>query len=165
MKFTPYAAFGTVVIFCEAQPGDTRIVELGVDGLVTSGWYFYTKGAAHVTVIETGEKLEDRTPGWLNYEHPDARASSTGKIELSFSQETNWLCIPHMHNPVGLPTLSSLILEEGQKTELENGTNIFLVRGMVEINTKIFTGPCQIRVRSGDSTADCLKTAYGLIFK
>ena len=164
MKMTPYAAFGTAVFLVEADIGDERIVELGVDGLVTSGYYFYTKGVANVEVIETGEKLEDRTPGWLNYEHPEASANSTGNLKLTFPVETEWLCIPHKHNKNGLPNLKSLVVQVGENTTLENGTNIFLVRGMLEINTKVFTGPCQIRVRSGDSVANCLKTSYGLIF-
>ena len=165
MKMTPYAAFGIAVFVVETDIGDERIVELGVDGLVTSGYYFYTKGVANVTVVETGEQLEDRIPGWLNYEHPDSSASSTGNIKLSFPVETEWLCIPHKHNKRGLPNLKSLVMKTGESSELVNGTNLYLVRGMLEINTKLFTGPCQIRVRSGDCVANCLKTGYALIFE
>jgi hypothetical protein len=164
MKFKPYAAFGSAVILCEAEIGDSRIVELGDNGLVTSGYYYYTNGAVKVKVIETGEKLEDRTPGWLNYEHPDASASTTGNLELTFDEPTEWLCIPHKHNKNGLPNLKSLVLQAGESATLENNTNMYLVRGQLEINTKLFVGPCQIRVRSGDSVANCFKTSYGLIF-
>ena len=52
MKMKPYAAFGYTVFVVEADVGDERVVELGVDGLVTSGYYFYTKGLAKVKVIE-----------------------------------------------------------------------------------------------------------------
>ena len=164
MKFKPYAAFGTVVIICEAEVGDSRVVELGENGLVTSGYYYYTAGVAKVKVIETGEQLEDRTPGWLNYEHPDASASSTGNLELTFDEPTEWLCIPHKHNKKGLPNLKSLVVETGESVTLKINTNLYLVRGMLEVNTKLFVGPCQIRVRSGDSVANCLKTSYALIF-
>jgi len=164
MKHTPYAAFGTVVILVQAETTDNRIVKLGDDGLVTSGWYFYTKGRTNVKVVETGEQLEDRTPGWLNAEHTTANASSTGHLELTFPEETEWLCIPHVHNAGGLPTLKSLVVKPGDTPELPNNSNIFLVRGKLEVNTKIFTGPCQIRVRSGDTTADVIEDAYGLFF-
>lgn len=166
MKMKAYAAFGHVVFLVEADVGDERVVELGVDGLVTSGYYFYTKGLAKVEVIETNEKLEDRTPGWLNYEHPNSRASSTGNLLLSFPVETEWVCISHKHNKNGLPNLSSLVLKSGEKTNFTNGTNFWLARGQLEINTKIFTGPCQVRVRSGDVEVQALdKDCYGLFFK
>lgn len=165
MKITPLAAFGYAIFRVEANVGDSRVVELGVDGLVTSGYYFYTKGRAEVEVSETGEKLEDRTTGWLNLEHPDARASTTdGNLLLTFPVETEWYCIPHKHNKKGLPTLTAVIINEGGSHEFEKGTNFYLCRGTLEINTKIFTGPCQIRVRSGDSTAEASKDCYGLIF-
>jgi hypothetical protein len=164
MKMTPHAAFGTTVFQVQMDIGDERVVELGDNGLVTSGYYFYTKGLAKVKVIETDEELEDRTPGWLNYEHPESSANSSGNLLLTFPVETEWLCVPHRHNPNGLPNLKSLVLQSGENIELKNGTNLFLVRGALQINMKTFTGPCQIRVRSGDSVADCLETSYGMIF-
>lgn len=164
MKYTPYAAFGKIVILVQADVGDTRIVKLGIDGLVTSGYYFYIKGCAKVNVIETNEHLEDRPAGWLNLEHPDSSAKNDGHIKLTFPVETEWLCIPHMHNKKGLPTLKSVIVKTGETAELENGTDLFLGRGTLEINSKLFIGPCQIRIRSGNVAAKCLKNSYGLIF-
>jgi hypothetical protein len=165
MKMKPYAAFSYAVIHVRCDAGDERVVELGVDGLITSGYYFYTKGLAKVKVIETNEELQDRIPGWLNYEHPDAKANSTGNLLLSFPVETEWVCISHKHNKNGLPTLSSLVLKSGEKTNFINNTNFWLARGQFEINTKIFTGPCQVRVRSGDVEVQALdKDCYGLFF-
>jgi hypothetical protein len=163
MKFTPHAAFGYTVIHCLFEPGDTREVVLGDDGLVTSGLYYYTHGAAKVSVKETSEQLADRTAGWLNSEHPDAHASTTGTLVLSFEEPTEWICIPHRHNPLGLPSVTPVCFDAGKNITLTSGTDLFLAKGSLEINTKVFVGPCQIRVRSGESIANGLEKVYGLI--
>jgi len=167
MRFKPHAAFGYTVIHSKAEPGDTREVPLGEDGLVTSGYYFYTKGAAKVKVKETGEQLDDRTAGWLNSENAHAHASSTGTLQLSFNEYTEWLCIPIKYNKDGLPNLKSWSLEANDTQPVSNKTDLFLVEGTVQINNKTFTGPCQIRVRSGDVEVLNLteNKCHGLIFK
>ena len=144
----------------------TRVVPLGANGLVKSGWYFYTHGVAKVHVLETGEQLEDRTPGWLNAEHAGANASSGGHLQLNFPVPTEWLCIPHQYNKDGLPTLASMIFKPGIKSVLENGTNLFLVRGTLIVNGKEFNGPTQIRIRSGDAEVTPMnnKPCYGVKF-
>jgi hypothetical protein len=159
MKFTPHAAFGKVVILAQTKAGDTRVVPIGQNGLVKTGWYYYTHGVAKVHVIETGEQLDDRTPGWLNAEHASASASTSGNLQLNFPVETEWLCIPHAYNKKGLPSLASIIVEPGKTKVLENGSDIFLVRGKLNIKGKIFTGPTQIRIRSGDVEASVEGTA------
>jgi hypothetical protein len=166
MKFTPYAAFGKVVILAQTNAGDTRVVPLGDNGLVRTGWYYYTDGVAKVHVIETGEQLEDRTPGWLNSEHAGASATTSGNLQLNFPVKTEWLCIPHQYNKDGLPTLESAIFKPGTVSVIPNNTDIFLVRGNLKVNEKVFTGPCQIRVRSGDVTASPADdaTCYGVKF-
>jgi hypothetical protein len=167
MKYKPCPAFGTIVILVNATAGCTREVVIADNGLVTSGYYYYTDGVAKVKVVETDEELEDRTPGWLNVEHAGAHASSNGHLELTFPVDTEWLCIPHVYNKRnGLPNLSSIIIESGQSLELKQGSNFFLVRGQIEINTKEFTGPTQIRIRSGDAlaTSTYSNTSYGLLF-
>jgi hypothetical protein len=166
MKFTPFAAFGKVVILAQTNAGDTRVVPIGENGLVKTGWYYYTNGVAKVHVIETGEQLEDRTPGWLNAEHAGASASTSGNLQLNFPVPTEWLCIPHQYNKEGLPTLESVIYEPGVKYTIDNNSNIFLVRGLLKVNGKVFTGPCQIRVRSGDAEAETNdnNACYGVKF-
>lgn len=153
MKFTPHAAFGKVVIVAQTNAGDTRVVPLGQNGLVKSGYYYYTAGIAKVHVIETGEQLEDRTPGWLNVEHAGASASSKGNLQLNFPVPTEWLCIPHQYNKDGLPSLESLIIRPGVPKTIENNSDIFLVRGKLNISGKTFVGPCQVRIRSGEVVA------------
>jgi hypothetical protein len=166
MKFTPHAAFGKVVIVAQTNAGDTRVVPLGQNGLVKSGYYYYTNGVAKVHVIETGEQLDDRTPGWLNVEHAGASASTRGNLQLNFPVPTEWLCIPHQYNKDGLPNLKSFIVPPKTSEVIENNSDLFLVRGRLNISGKTFVGPCQIRVRSGDVLAEAQgnEVCYALKF-
>lgn len=166
MKFTPFAAFGKVVILAQTKPGDTRVVPIGADGLVKTGWYYYTHGCAKVHVLETGEQLDDRNPGWLNSEHAGASASTAGNLQLNFPVATEWLCIPHQYNKEGLPTLASVIFYPGETKEIKNNTDIFLVRGRLSIKGKMFVGPTQIRIRSGEVEATVIgdNVCYGVEF-
>jgi hypothetical protein len=166
MKFTPHAAFGKVVIVAQTNENDTRVVPIGQNGLVKSGYYYYTHGIAKVHVIETGEQLEDRTPGWLNVEHAGASASTKGNLQLNFPVPTEWLCIPHQYNKDGLPNLRSMIFKAGKPEPIENNSDIFLVRGSLNVNGRVFVGPCQIRIRSGDTAGESVgnNTCFGLRF-
>jgi len=172
-KYKPYAAFGSAFIKCNVDKGDTRNVDLGEDGLVTSGYYFYTDGISQLKVKDTGEVLEDRTPGWLNVEHGDAyaktiaKSGSAGTLEVSYPVDTEWFCISHKVNQDGLPNLSSVFVEPNGSYNLPNGTNMFLARGELVVKDKTFVGPCQIRVRSGDTVAQnkSTTTSYALLVK
>ena len=166
MKFTPHAAFGKVVILAQTNAGDTRVVPIAENGLVKTGWYYYTHGCAKVHVIETGEQLADRNPGWLNSEHNGANASTGGNLQLNFPVPTEWLCIPHQYNKDGLPTLESFIVDVGTTRIIKNNSDIFLVRGTLSIKGKDFIGPTQIRIRSGDvdATVKGDQSCYGVRF-
>lgn len=146
--YKPYAAFGTAFIKCNVPAGESREVKLGIDGLVTSGYYFYTHGEATCEVKETGEQLENRTAGWLNLDHKNSGASTAGTLILTPIVDTEWFCISRIFNARGLPTLTSLIFEPGEIKDLPNGTDLFLARGQLIVNSKQFEGPCQIRIRS-----------------
>ena len=60
--------------------------------------------------------------------------------------------------------MTSLLVEEGQSENFENGSNIFLVDGQLSIGEKTFTGPTQIRVRKGDVVATALNRVLALRF-
>jgi hypothetical protein len=164
MNITPLATFGYVAFLVDAEANETRDVTLTDRGFSSSGYYFYVKGRSAVNVVETGQVLEDRTAGWLNLERVDGRADSTGTAHVVFLEDTQWLCIPHVRNPGGLPDLSSLVLDDGATHILTQGTDLYLVRGTLVIGDNTFVGPRQIRVRSGDVAATSQGTSYSLRF-
>ena len=165
MNTVPKSAFGYTVFLVDTVAGEERDVNLTDNGYAASGHYFYTKGRMRNQVIETGEQLEDRIAGWLNTENPNKNASSSGTVRAEFVEDSQWLCIPRKFNNDNLPNLSSLILPAGETQVLENGTNLYLVRGQLDINGRIFNGPAQIRVRSDNVTVTSIgDTAYSLKF-
>ena len=88
------------------------------------------------------------------------------RSQLNFPVPTEWLCIPHQYNKSGLPTLESIIFKPGEITAISNNSDIFLVRGKLNIKGKTFIGPAQIRIRSGDVevAVDGDQTCYGVKF-
>jgi len=170
MKFKAYPIFGCAMVVANAEAGEKRETKLGDDGLVTSGYYFVTKGCIKTTVKETGQTLGDRAAGWLNIEQVPpvgTNAAANLTLQLSFEEETEWVCIAYKYNKSGLPDLESFIIEPGDTKEFANDSNLFLVRGQLKIKSKTFTGPCTIRIRSGDSIATSTsdEKSYGLIVK
>lgn len=168
MKTKPIAAFGTVVFLCDAEANETRNYVLSSDGSYQTGHYYYVSGLARNTVIETGEVIPDRTPGWLNLEHPGTGSSTPGTVKIEYLEDTQWLCIPHIHNPQGLSVVTKLIVDPGTTSNIAQGSNLLLVRGKLLINNRLFTGPTQIRVRSGDviasPPANAVEPSYCLFF-
>jgi hypothetical protein len=159
----PYAAFGHVVFLCTADAGSKIVTPLTKDGAYAAGLYYIISGRSEVTVVETGERLQDRTAGWLNSEK-NSIAATTGNIQCLYPEETRWVCVPYVSNPKGVPSVTSLLVEEGQSENFENGSNIFLVDGQLSIGEKTFTGPTQIRVRKGDVVATALNRVLALRF-
>ena len=165
-QYTPYAAFGTAFIHCKTTAGDTREVKLGDNGFVLSGYYFYTDGEVECVVKDTGEKLENRKAGWLNIENTQNGAKGSGTLLVTPLVDSEWFCIGRdLNKSRGLPNLQSVILQSGEQTMLPKDTNFFLAKGVIMAGTKNFVGPCQVRVRTADTTIknDTQNTVYGLI--
>ena len=162
MIIKPIAIFGNVGFLCQASPNETRKVSLGSDGLVTYGLYYIVKGRAVNYVEETGEVVSDRDAGWLSLEHSDAGASTAGTLISTYVEETEWVCIHRDKNPRGLANYSSLVVEVGETIRLANNSNIFLVRGKLRIGDQEFTGPKQVRIRSGDVQGQVIEKIYAL---
>jgi len=164
METRVLAAFGYVATLCTTEPGETRTVQLDEEGYSASGHYYYVDGYVTSIVQGTDQQLQDRAAGWLNSEHNDP-GTSNGKVDNTFPQGAQWLCIAKRYNQTqGLPNLASLVLEDQSTETLTNGTNLYLVRGVLVVGTKTFTGPAQIRVRSGDVTATSQGKSYSLRF-
>jgi hypothetical protein len=165
MRVIPKSAFGYVVTVVDLDAGEKRVVSSNENGFTSSGNYFFTKGEIKVHVEETGEVLQNRSAGWLNTEHTDAGAKTAGSFEFESIEDAQWLCIPLHLNDNKLPNLSSLVLTAQETATLDNGTNLYLVRGSLAVNGKTFVGPTQIRIRSGTSTVTGLDdTNYSLKF-
>jgi hypothetical protein len=165
MIVTPKAAFGYVLNLCTTEPGETRTVQLDETGKAASGHYFYVDGRVISTVQDTGEQLEDRVAGWLSCEHDNRASSPNGVLNNSFPEGAQWVCIARVSNQTrGLPDVASLVLEDQDTETLTQGTDLYLVRGVLIVGSKTFTGPTQIRVRSGDVAATSQGKSYSLRF-
>lgn len=166
MKITPIAAHGYVAFACTADPGDERLLKTAADGSYQKGIYYYTKGLARNTVIETGQVLPDRVPNWLNTEQPPGTGSDReGTIKVEYIEPTEWVCIPHEYNINGIPAAKSVWLEFGAKPLFRKGANYLLCRGSLTIAGKKLTAPAQIRVRSGDVSPEILEESFLLLIK
>jgi hypothetical protein len=164
MIVTPKAAFGYVLNLCTAEPGEIRTNQTTEQGLAISGHYFYVDGYAALKMQDSGERLQDRTAGWLSCEHNDpGTANST--VVSEYPQGAQWVCVSRAANQKKeLPDLASLVLEDQATELLTQGTDLYLVRGTLVVGSKTFTGPTQIRVRSGDVTATSQGKSYSLRF-
>lgn len=166
MKTKPISAFGYVAFACSAEPGETRSLETASDGSYQKGIYYYTKGLARNTVVETGQVLPDRVADWLNTEQPPGTSSDTkGTIKVEYIEPTEWICIPNEYNRSGIPTTKSLRLEVGATPLFKKGSDYLLCRGSLTIDGKKFTAPTQIRVRSGDVSPEILEESFLLLFE
>lgn len=165
MRAKPVAVFGVIGFMCDVVQNERRATKLTKEGMAESGYYFFTKGRAVNTVKETGEVFE-RQAGWFNFEHPGQGASVlTGTpltIDIDYSEPTEWLCLPLDQNRNGFPDFEAVILQPNQQLTLINGSNLFLARGQLSINNKVFNGPYQIRVRNGDVIATSIDETYSL---
>ena len=168
----PLVAFGNRVFLCTAEANETTnptdiSYKIGSNGLYQGGVFFYTKGIVKYTVLETGEQIPDRTAGWLSTEHQDSSVAATatsGTFAGLLVESSEWLCIPKAQNPQGISSVTSLVLEATALHNFFEGSNIYLVRGTLSIKGKLFVGPCEIRVRSGNVIAESMDKTYSLIF-
>jgi hypothetical protein len=164
MQTRVLAAFGYVATLCTVEPGESRTVQLDEEGYAASGHYYYVDGYVVTRMQGSGQPLENRTAGWLNSEHNDPGTGSA-KADNEFPEGAQWLCISKRNNTLkGLPNLASLVLEDQSVETLTQGTNLYLVRGVLTVGAKTVTGPTQMRVRSGDVQATSQGKSYSLRF-
>ncbi len=164
MNAVPYAAFGHVVFLCDSEADRTIDLQLDDDGAYSAGLYYIISGKVEATVLQTGERLPDRTAGWLNTEN-NSPAQGAGTLQGYFTEYTRWVCVPYIANPRGVASVSSFVIEPGATADLVNGSNIFIVDGECTIAGKTFTGPTQIRVRNGDRVATAVNKVLALRFE
>lgn len=161
----PVAAFGYVVFLASLVDGEVHTVNItSADGVYTNGYYYYYEGLAKFHSVDTNTDLPDRTVGWLNKEHTDAGTTAPGTITITAVGDTAWVCIPLTHNVSLPPSLINLELTEGNTGTFLQGSDLFLVKGAVTVASRTFTGPAQIRVRSGDVSYTATEPSYLLKF-
>jgi hypothetical protein len=147
----PVAAFGYVVFLASLVDGEVHTVNItSRDGAYTNGYYYYYEGLAKFHSVDTNTDLPDRTIGWLNKEHSDAGTAAPGTVSITAVGDTSWVCIPLTHNVSLPPSLTSLTLSSSDTGTFAQGSDLFLVKGSVTVAGRVFVGPAQIRVRSGD---------------
>ena len=158
-----FAAFGTVVFNVTLTPGERWVVDLrATEGNYLGGIYYFVQGTCKCSVEETGEVLPDRGPGYLNIERPDGKPRTVGKVLMDAQDAVEWICVPKLGLRNKMP--ASLTPHELSAPTDFGNTNLFLAKGKVTIGAKQFTGPAQIRVRSGSATLTPEGTAYLLEF-
>lgn len=158
-------AFGTRTVLVNVEANETPADFIfSNDGRYNDALTFYTKGCVSIKILETNEQLPDRLPGWLNSPNQPIKANTGGTAQMTFPEASEWLCIPKVLNKNTLPDVSSLALNIDEQVVLVNNSNIYLVRGVITLNDKTYTGPCHIRLRSGDATATSVDKSYSLIF-
>lgn len=160
----PLLTFGYGAYLVTAHADTTYEFDLDDKGAYAPGIYYYLSGRSQITIKSTGEKLLERTAGWLNTEHTDYASVGNEKATNYFPKETKWICIPHKINPNGLPNVSKLIIPAGTTQTILNGSNILICEGKLISNNIIFTGPSRFRSRDGDVSVSAITDVYALIF-
>ena len=163
MRFKPYSAFGWVVFHAAADAGEQRVLQLGEHGR-HPGYYFMLKGRSQNVDAATGARCPDRVAGMLNLE-AGPLLGAAGALQVTFAEDSEWLCIPENHNGGRLPDIASMLLPASARQAVAQGANLFLAKGEATIAGKPFSGPCQIRVRSGDAELAALTECYLLEFR
>ena len=165
MKIKALASFGYAAFAVQFNAGESKEITVDSAGLYATGIYFFVSGLCEVTVRDTGQRLADRTPGWLSVERTsDGAPAGDQVLTCYFPQDTIWICLPKVANPGGLPDISSVVMPPGSTRVLLNNSNMLLCAGTLKKDTTELTGPCQIRVRSGDTAVTAETDVYALKF-
>jgi hypothetical protein len=160
MKMVPHGVFGHLVFLYTADAGDTAIVQRPTVESFNDGFmYFYSGKMVY----------EPNTVSWLATEQLPGDLvgnGGTNDITVTYTEASEWLCVPKKANTTiamaANPIAVNMTLNETRL--LSNNTNLYLVKGVLSINGKNFTGPYQIRVRSGDVTATATSAVSAINF-
>ena len=160
----PLLTFGHNAFLVTALAHTTHEFDLDDKGAYEPGIYYYLSGRGQITIKSTGEKLLERTPGWLSTEHTDYASVGNEKATNYFFEESKWICIPHRTNPQGLPNVSKLIIKAGTTETILNGSNILICEGELRSNDTTYPVPSRLRPRQGDISVSAVTDVYALIF-
>lgn len=160
----PLLTFGYNAFLVTAPAGTTHEFDLDDKGAYAPGMYYHLSGRGQITVKSTGEKLLERTAGWLSTEHTDYASIGNEKAINYFPEESKWICIPHRINKNGLPNVSKLIIRAGTTETMPNGSNILICEGELVSNNITYPVPSRLRPRQGNISVSAITDVYALIF-
>lgn len=167
-KKTCYA-FGYIATRNSFTAGETLTFEPIYENVFTVGAEFqrtyiwlYTKGTDTLINVDSGETIV-RTAGDCTLTTP----YPIGSWRTTLPEDIELWCFS-VYTPStmarGLPNVEVFRLAKDQEVELPQGTKLFLATGVLQIDTKYFSIPSQIELKSGAKTVRALSDVYGFIF-
>lgn len=156
MEMRPYRAFGLVFIVNTRQAGEKyRVVIKNPDCTI-----FCAEGFETCVNSDTGEVMPAYEAGWF---HAPDRNYVKGNFDLVVMHPSLVYCYdPKLNNGVQ-QEFDPVDVAAGDQLTLTQGAKFLLCSGTLEVDGRIFTAPCRIRVDSGDKQVTAVTRALGLV--
>jgi len=122
----------------------------------------HTKGTVTFENIKTGEKINVKEGDFYPFDIP----LSPGEYKVLIDSDMEHLCIsPFTHNNMQYHPLEEKIspfkLKSGQSVVIEQNKRLFLVKGLLQIDSKNYSGVNRIKFSSGNKNVKALDDSYG----
>lgn len=168
MKSAIYRSFGLVAVITTFEKGETITVDPMVNNTYTVyenfGYvWMHTKGTDILVNTATGETVE-RAPGCNLIDNP----LPLGEWKATVPEDVEVVCYSPFNNPGKAPLstlLEPVVISAGGSKQMPQMTQFFLASGDIQIDEKLFSGPKQLRMKTGDTTVTAVTNVYGFIVK
>ena len=119
------------------------------------------KGKVSRTIKETGEKLEDRGPGWFSLENTNQmNPDQTCTIDITYPESSEVIFFPQLGNEAAFSKLTLIRLKANETCSLTVGNAYFLASGALSKDEQSFTGPAALPTFDTDVSVKALSDVY-----
>ncbi len=164
IKYTPYRAFGWIVLKAECADGQRFTVKVDRAGARTASANFtlHTSGVlAARCLTDDLPMIPQRTPGMSTKDLNPLRA---GEFEFNALGDVRWWCVNWGKNEGKLPALEPVVIPTGDTRSFAVGTRLFICEGAATVNTVELVGPTSVQASTQPLNVVATSTVYALQF-
>jgi len=125
--------------------------------------WLVAQGSCTFTNTGTGETI-----AWEKFDSTLSKPLGTGEWRATIIEDLEVFCINQHMNLDKFPVknyVETFTMLENTVTELEQGTQLFLGSGQIQIDDQTFVGPKQIKIKTENKTIHALTDVAGYLVK
>lgn len=164
IKYTPYRAFGWIVIKAECADGRAFTVKVSREGARSESANFtlHTSGVLNARCLTDDlPMIPQRLPGMSTKDLNSLRA---GEFEFSAQGDARWWCVNWLKNEGKLPELEPVVMTAGTSRTFPIGSRLFLGEGAATVNGSAIELPSSVKASTQDIEVICSADTYGFLF-
>lgn len=164
IAYTPYRAFGWVVLKAECLDGYTfsaKVTRAGARA-ESANFTLHTSGVLNARCLTDDlPMIAQRVPGMSSL---DLNALRAGEFEFVAQGDVRWWCINWIRNGNKLPNIEPVVIAQNASRSFPVGSRLFVCEGSAYVNGSSVSGPVSLSASTQPLGVVATAPLYGMLF-